>query len=60
MSHKVQAVIGVDSPTMVPSKYREFSDVFEKRNADRLPEYRLYDCPIDLLDGGCPPFGPIY
>ena len=57
---KVQAVIGVDSPNSIPSKYREFSDVFEKCNADRLPEHRPYDCPIDLIDGACPPFGPIY
>jgi hypothetical protein len=57
---KVQAVIGVDSPTSIPSKYRRFSDVFEKRNADRLPEHRSYYCPVDLIDGACPPFGPIY
>ena len=43
-----------------PSKYNDFSDVFEKKNADRLPEHRPYDCPIDLKDGACPPFGPIY
>ena len=34
--------------------------MFEKKNADRLPEHRPYDCPIDLKDGACPPFGPIY
>jgi hypothetical protein len=38
----------------------DFSDVFEKRNADRLLEHKLYDCPIDLEDGASPPFGPIY
>ena len=43
-----------------PSKYNDFSDVFEKKNVDRLPEHRPYDCPIDLKDGACPPFGPIY
>ena len=43
-----------------PSKYNDFSDVFEKKNVDRLPEHRPYDCPINLKDGACPPFGPIY
>ncbi len=46
-----------DSP---PLPYRDFSDVFEKRNADRLPEHRPYDCPIDLQEGMCSPFGPMY
>ena len=44
----------------LPSKYGDFVDVFEKKNADRLPEHRLYDCPIDLQEGTSPPFGPIY
>ena len=34
--------------------------MFEKKNVDRLPERRLYDCPIDLQEGAHPPFGPIY
>ena len=42
------------------SKYEEFGDVFEKKNVDRLPEHRPYDCPIDLQEGASPPFGPIY
>ena len=46
--------------TVEPSKYREFSDVFEKWNVDRLPEHRSYDCPIDIHDSACPPFGPMY
>ena len=29
-------------------------------NADRLPEHRLYDCLIDLQEGVCPHFGPLY
>ena len=37
-----------------------FSDVFAKCDADRLPEHRLYDCLIDLQEGVCPPFGPLY
>jgi hypothetical protein len=41
------------------SKYEDFGDVFEKKNVDRLPKHRPYDCLIDLR-GVSPPFGPIY
>ncbi len=34
--------------------------MFRKENLDRLSELHPYDCPIDILDGVCPPFGPIY
>ena len=44
----------------LPSKYGDFAYVFEKKNADHLPEHRPYDCPIDLQEGTSPPFGPIY
>jgi hypothetical protein len=49
-------------PTSVklPEKYKDFVDVFEKNNADQLPEHRPYDCPIDLEERYSPPFGPIY
>jgi hypothetical protein len=43
-----------------PPEYAEFQDVFEKKNADRLPEHRKYDVPIDLLPGKQPPWGGIY
>ena len=33
---------------VIPDKYKDFSDVFEKCNVDRMLEHRLYDCPIDL------------
>ena len=45
---------------VIPDKYKDFFVVFAKCNADRLPKYRLYDCPIDLHEGVCPPFGPLY
>jgi hypothetical protein len=41
-------------------QYHDFKDVFEKKNADILPEHRPYDCAIELQDGAQPPFGPIY
>ena len=43
-----------------PFPYTDFSYVFEKQNVDRLPEHHAYDCPINLQEGVCAPFGPIY
>ena len=34
--------------------------MFDKVKANRLPEHRPYDCPIDLQLGKEPPWGPIY
>ena len=50
----------VATSTTIPKMYQDFQDVFEKKNADILPEHRPYDCTIDLLDGAQPPFEPIY
>jgi transposase InsO family protein len=47
-------------PPSVPAKYAEFADVFSKVQADKLPEHRQYDCPIDLLPDTTPPTGPTY
>jgi hypothetical protein len=45
----------------IPNRYKDFSDAFEKLNAtDYLPEHQRYDYRIDLQEGACPPFGPIY
>jgi hypothetical protein len=46
--------------TNVPTQYKEFQDIFEKKNVDILPKHRPYDCAIDLQDGAQPTFGPIY
>jgi hypothetical protein len=35
----------------IPAQYKEFQDVFEKKNANILLEHRLHDCAIDLQDG---------
>ena len=48
------------STASIPEQYKDFQDVFQKKNADMLPEHRPYDCAIDLEDGAQPPFGPIY
>ena len=49
-----------DSTASIPEQYKDFEDVFQKKNADMLLEHRPYDCAIDLLEGAQPPFGPIY
>ena len=49
----------VEIPT-IPDAYNDFMDVFSKKEADKLPPHRSYDCPIDLIEGQQPPFGPIY
>jgi transposase InsO family protein len=62
----VFAVIATPSSTsqelgiQLPEKYAEFSDVFDKVKATKLPQHRPYDCPIDLQPGKEPPWGPIY
>jgi hypothetical protein len=48
------------STASIPGQYKDFQDIFQKKNADMLPEHRPYDCAIDLEDGAQPPFGPIY
>jgi hypothetical protein len=35
----------------IPSQYKEFKDVFEKKNIDILLEHRPYDCTIGLEEG---------
>ncbi len=50
----------VQEPTKLPAKYEEYQDVFEKKNADTLPQHRPYDCGIELQEDAQPPFGPIY
>jgi len=35
----------------VPAHYRDFADVFSKKESERLPPHRSYDCRIDLKPG---------
>jgi hypothetical protein len=37
------------------SKYKDFQDMFDKKNVDHLPEHWPYDCSIDLQEGVNPP-----
>ena len=48
------------STSSIPDQYRNFEDVFQKKNANIIPEHRPYDCAIELEEGAQPPFGPIY
>uniref|UniRef100_A0A803SMA6 Gypsy retrotransposon integrase-like protein 1 n=1 Tax=Anolis carolinensis TaxID=28377 RepID=A0A803SMA6_ANOCA len=44
----------------VPAEYGEFSDVFCKKEADKLPPHRPYDCAIKLAEGARLPAGRLY
>ncbi len=44
----------------ISSQYKEFKDVFEKKNVDTLLKHRPYDYTIDLEEGTWPPFELIY
>jgi hypothetical protein len=37
--------------TNILAQYKEFQDVFEKKNANILPEHQPHNCAIDLQDG---------
>jgi len=46
--------------TVLSKQYEVYKDVFEKKNADILPQHRPYNCTIDLEKGAQPLFGSIY
>jgi hypothetical protein len=48
----------VKGPEALATHYKEYQDVFEKKNTDLLPQHRPYDCTIDLQEG-TQPFEPI-
>ena len=41
-------------------KYSNFADVFDKDNANRLPEYSQYNLAIEIEKRKQPFFGPVY
>ena len=45
---------------VLPEQYKSYQDVFEKKNADILPQHWLYDCAIDIEDGAQVPSRSIY
>jgi len=52
--------VTIDPCEKLPKEYYEFLDVFSKKEADKLPPYRLYNHKIQLKEGAKPPFGPLY
>jgi hypothetical protein len=52
-----------ESPDLVsqlPEEIRDFRDVFSPKEAEKLPPHQSHDHDIRLLEGGTPPFGPLY
>jgi hypothetical protein len=41
-----------------PSQYKDYNDVFEKKNVETLPKHQPYDCIIDLKKGAQPHLDP--
>ena len=54
------AATPVQTTSKLLAQYKEYQDIFEKKNVDMLPQHRSYDCGINLQEGTQPPFGPIY
>ncbi|CAG8642116.1 9174_t:CDS:2, partial [Cetraspora pellucida] len=48
------------SPSVIPKKYQEYSDVFSEKEAYKLSKNCQYICEIKLLPNSQPPWGPIY
>uniref|UniRef100_A0A803SRK7 Gypsy retrotransposon integrase-like protein 1 n=1 Tax=Anolis carolinensis TaxID=28377 RepID=A0A803SRK7_ANOCA len=44
----------------LPKKYSEYWDVFNEKEAEKLPPHRPYDCAIDLVEGAPIPRGHLY
>jgi hypothetical protein len=38
----------IKGPNVLSIHYKEYQDVFEKKNADMVPQDRPYNCIIDL------------
>ena len=59
----VGAVMGEDlgsSQVVLPKKYLDFSDIFDKARADILPQHSQHNLAIELEADKQPLFGPIY
>jgi hypothetical protein len=50
----------VKGPETLSTRYKEYQDVFEKKNVDMLLQHHPYDCAINLQEDTQLPFGPIY
>jgi hypothetical protein len=59
----IYALIAIDVKPQqheIHSQYKDYKDVFKKKNVDIFPKHQPYDCMIDLEKGTQPPFGPNY
>uniref|UniRef100_A0A8C5ML73 ribonuclease H n=1 Tax=Leptobrachium leishanense TaxID=445787 RepID=A0A8C5ML73_9ANUR len=62
----IQHVGALNTPTApplsteVPDQYADLRAVFDKREAEKLPPHRPYDCAIDIHPGTMPPRGKVY
>lgn len=50
----------IDLRKLVPIKYHDFLDVFDKQAADALPPHRSYDHKIELEQHSAPPKSKLY
>ena len=50
----------IKGPEALPTYYKNYQDVFEKKNIDFVLQHCPYDCAIDLQEDNLSPFGPIY
>lgn len=48
------------TPPVIPSKYQDLKEVFNKAKASGLSLHHPYDCAIELLPGATPPHNRIY
>ena len=49
-----------DPATKLPEHYKNYLDVFDRKESDKLPPYRPFDCKIPLQEGKEPPYSPLY
>jgi len=54
------SAVNEDARERVPMKFRQYLGIMGKEAADALPEYRPYNCKINLREGETAPWGPIY
>jgi hypothetical protein len=58
--YAMQITESVNGFKVLPIRYKEYQDVFEKKNAAMLLQHRPYDCAINLQESTQLPFGSIY
>ena len=49
-----------DPATKLPEYYKDYLDVFDRKESDKLLLHRPFDCKIPLQEGKEPPYSPLY